>query len=142
MVQLHHFGRLEVRGGELGEIIGQHRGDREVRRDEHGLIGTRRRSQRLTHLLQTVLGPAGGTDHHVHALTDQRQHIVQRDGRHGELHDHISVLRRDGVQVIARIQRERQLHVRCAVDRVHHVGSHAPFGADDGNLDHCCLLDD
>ena len=40
MMQLDDLRGLEVRRGDLGEIIGQHGGNREVGRDEHGLIVT------------------------------------------------------------------------------------------------------
>ena len=130
MMQLDDLRGLEVRRGNLGEIIGQHGGNREVGRDEHGLIVTGSLGERRRDLGESLIGPTGGADHHVDPPLHKREHIVERNGRHGELHHDIGVLRRDPHQVITRVECEGELHVLRAVHRIHHMRSHAPFGAD------------
>lgn len=77
-----------------------------------------------------------GADHHVHALADQGQHVVQADGRHGEFDDHIGVVGGDLGQVVAGIQCERQLRILGVVHRFDHVRAHAALCSDHRNLDH------
>ena len=141
MMQFDDLGGFEVFGGLGGEIVGEHRGDGEVRRDEHLLcVGARTVRDGLAYLSELLIGPTGGTDHDIHALCDQREHVAQADGRHGEFHDHIGISRFDARKIVARIERERQLHVFRTVHRVDHMRAHTSFGTYDRNLNHVVSL--
>ena len=112
VVQFDDFGGFEVFRGLGGKVVGQYGGDREVRCDEDLLgFGLRTVGDGGFDLGEFLVGPAGGADHHVHALADQGQHVVQADGRHGEFDDHIGVVGGDLGQVVAGIQCERQLRI-------------------------------
>lgn len=126
MVQFDDFGGFEVFRGLGGKVVGQYGGDREVRCDEDLLgFGLRTVGDGGFDLGEFLVGPAGGADHHVHALADQGQHVVQADGRHGEFDDHIGVVGGDLGQVVAGIQCERQLRILGVVHRFDHVQAHA-----------------
>ena len=137
VVQFDHFGGFEVRSRNLGEIVGKHGGNGEVRRNEHALALARRGSERGTHLIELLIGPTGGAHHHVNTLRHECEHIVKRHARHGELHHHVSIFGGNLAQVVASVKRERQFGVVRVVHSVDHVGTHAPFGTNYRNLDHC-----
>lgn len=96
--------------------------------------------------VNVVVGTTGWTDEKLAQVreaiangprpSDQGKHIAQADGRDGEFHDHIGVGPVDAGEVVARVERERKLHVIRAVHRRDHMGSHTPLGADNRNLDH------
>ena len=137
VVQFDDFGGFEVFRGLGGKVVSQHGGDREIRCDEDLLgFGLRAVGDGGFDLGEFLVGPAGGADHHVHALADQGQHVVQTDGRHGEFDDHIGVVGGDLGQVVAGIQCERQLRILGLVHRFDHVRAHAALCSDHRNLDH------
>ncbi len=141
MMQFDDFGGFEVRCGDLREVVSQNRGDGEVRSDEHALAFARGLGERGTHLVEFLIGPASGADHHVDALPHQCEHIAQRDARHGEFHHHVGVVGGDAREVVTRVEREREFGVGRVGDGLDHVGSHTALGTDDGNLDHCSSLE-
>ena len=140
VVQFDDFRGFEIRRRDLCEMVGEHRGNGEVRRDEHALALTRGRGERGAHLVELLFGPAGGADHHVDALLDEGEHIAQRHARHGEFHHDVGVFGGDCGQVVACVEREREFGVGGGIDGVDHVRTHAAFGTDYGNLDHCSSL--
>ena len=121
-------------------MVGEHRGNGEVRRDEHALALTQGRGERGAHLVEFLFGPAGGAHHHVDALLDEGEHIAQRHARHGEFHHDVGVFGGNCGQVVACVEREREFGVGGGIDGVDHVRTHAAFGTDYGNLDHCSSL--
>ena len=139
-MQFDDFGGFEVRCGHLGEVVGQHCGNGEIRCDEHTLVVAWRLGKRGAHLIKFLVGPAGGADHHIDALPDKCEHVVQGYARYGEFNHHIGVLRSDSAQIVAGIEREGELGVSCAVHGIDHVRAHAALGPDYGNLDHVCSL--
>ena len=121
-------------------MVGEHRGDGEIRGDEDALAFTRGFGERGTHLVELLIGPAGGAHHHIDALLDEGEHVAQRYARHSEFHDDVGVFGGDLREVVTRVECEGEFGVGRAVDGVDHVRAHAALGADYGNLDHCSSL--
>ena len=142
MMQFDHLSGFEIGRRNLREIVRQHRGNREIRGDEHALVFARGLRERSTDLVEFLVGPSGCADNHVDALGDESEHVVQRNSRHSEFDDDIGVFRGDLRKVVTRIERKREARVLRPVHRFDHVRPHASLGADDGNLDHVRSLPD
>ncbi|SLF51766.1 Uncharacterised protein [Mycobacteroides abscessus subsp. massiliense] len=85
-MQLDDLYRFEESGRLLSELHGQHRADREVGGNQHTRSGAVR--QPGAHLVQPLVGEAGGADDGMDAVTDQELQVVHDDIGMGEVDDH------------------------------------------------------
>ncbi|CAM5732863.1 hypothetical protein SHIRM173S_04692 [Streptomyces hirsutus] len=129
VVQFDDLDGLEVRGGDLRELHGQHGADGEVRCDEHTRL--RRLVEQARQMCEAVVGPAGGADDRVDAVAYAEVEVAHDRCGGGQFDGDLGAGLGKGLQSVAPAERGHQFHVVGGLDRPYRLGPDAALGSED-----------
>ena len=138
MVQLDDLDGREEPGRLLGEPHEQHGADAEVGRDDHPEVGLG--LEPLGDRGELGLVEARRPDDAVDVLVDAEPDVVHDDVGPGEVDDHLGAGVGDVEQPVTLVDHGDELEVVGGVDRLDHLGAHAPAGAEHTDGDERRLL--